>query len=702
MVASKTARRTVGGTSGVMRFPDVLQRVTRFDETGTDGFHRSWIMLFPVGHYEHEQYGELDFTPEKLRRIKQQYDQRVRHIDAALDVDHRAAHDDSRATGWIESLELRDAAPDGSAPAGLWGCIKWTPYGMQFLSSDEYRYFSPEFGPWEDPQSHEKWDDVLIGGALTNRPFLKTMPAIALAERDAEHRSKDVTTQGGQAATQAISRRPWGSVDKTQLPAACFLIVGDPAKKSTWRLPVYEGAGALGADGMYARRGPLNLNAVKAAYADVNGAQSGKPMQGVSASVKARLARWRARYFPDAVKRDASGKDSRKAREQSGQRGSEWWQLAVETGDSAAGGGVMEGRVGRKYASDLDDDDLFEADDEGDDEDTDALALADKPAKGSAAMKAKMTALRKKSSLKLGKGKKSGAADDSASDDDGDEMAEPEEDDSAAMAEDTADDEVYDDSEELDEADGDGPDTELADPADAEEDDADVDVDPEDDDGPEDEDESDDMPPKSARRGGGGKAAAKSKRMMGARTAVRGGAHVRASEGSMERSNGGETISLAEAKQLREEVAQLRFRLYEEGIEKTLAGWSKGSFQFKENAKGAPKTGHIALSKSFREAFRAYMRSEGVRLSEGQRAKLLGLVEVALSSAVVDLSERGSSYDPEGRMVGASRRRAAGDDDKLQQVAERIALSEHNKPITALSEAQMFAVYQRASEEVRY
>ncbi len=164
----------------------------------------------------------------------------------------------------------------------------------------------------------------------------------------------------------------------------------------------------------------------------------------------------------------------------------------------------------------------------------------------------------------------------------------------------------------------------------------------------------------------------------------------------------GETISLAEHQKLREEVAQLRFRLYEEGIEKTLSGWRKGAFQFKENAKGAPKSGRITLSKGFSDAFRVFMRSEGVRLSEASRAKLLGLIEVALSSAVVDLSERGSSYDGEGRMVAASRR-AAGDDDKLQQAAERIALAEHGTAITALNDpVKVLAIYERASKEVHY
>ena len=39
-------------------------------------------------------------------------------------------------------------------------------------------------------------------------------------------------------ATQEASTASWGTVDKSKLPAACFLWVEDPAKKSTWHLPV--------------------------------------------------------------------------------------------------------------------------------------------------------------------------------------------------------------------------------------------------------------------------------------------------------------------------------------------------------------------------------------------------------------------------------------------------------------------------------
>ncbi len=247
------------------------QRAVRLGEAGADGQRRSWIMLMPEGTFEHPDYGELEFSQKKLEKFQQNFDQRVRKIDVALDVDHKGASTDSRATGWIERVELRDA--QGTQPAGLWGLIAWTPYGAKLLKDREYRYFSPEFGKYTDEETGETFDDVIIGGALTNRPFLKIMPSVTLAE---------------------TSSKAWGGIKKSTLPRACFLIQGDADHKDTWKLPVYESDGKGG-------RGALNLNGVKAAWAAVNGAHTGAPMD-VPSAVKGQLRRWMAQYFGNAAK----------------------------------------------------------------------------------------------------------------------------------------------------------------------------------------------------------------------------------------------------------------------------------------------------------------------------------------------------------------------------------------------------------------
>ena len=257
---------TARGVGGIRPWVD-LARIHLSEPSSSDGMRRSWIMYMPEGRFEHPDYGSLDFTPAKLSEFKQRFDSKVRGIDIALDCDHKTGE----APGWIEQMQLRDGS-DGQ-PAGLYALIRWTTLGEKLLKEQLYKYFSPEFGTHFDERTGKKISNVPLGGALTNRPFLKSMTAVALAE-----------SSGG------VSHRSWGSVDKACLPDSAFL---DPKNR---RLPVYEGAGPKDAKGRYTQRGPLNLNGVRAALAAVHGARSGSAMTGLPAGVAAKLQRWLKQY----------------------------------------------------------------------------------------------------------------------------------------------------------------------------------------------------------------------------------------------------------------------------------------------------------------------------------------------------------------------------------------------------------------------
>jgi Mu-like prophage I protein len=61
--------------------------------------------------------------------------------------------------------------------------VDWTEEGASLVKSGKYRYFSPEFMfQWKDPANGTEHKDVLLGGALTNRPFLKDMEPVAFSE----------------------------------------------------------------------------------------------------------------------------------------------------------------------------------------------------------------------------------------------------------------------------------------------------------------------------------------------------------------------------------------------------------------------------------------------------------------------------------------------------------------------------------------
>ena len=641
-------------------------RGLQFDETSADGFHRSWIMLFPEGDFKHPEYGALHFTRRRLMEIKRQFDDRIRHIDIALD----ANHDQDKATGWLERLELREGgnAPSADAgtdtevlPPGLWGLVRWTPLGMSYLKDQIYRYFSPEFGPWTDPETGHQYKDVLLGGALTNRPFLKSMGAVHLADR-------------------AVSYRAWSSVDKACLPDSAFL---DPKNR---RLPVYEGAGPKDAKGRYTKRGPLNLNGVKAALGAVHGARSGSPMSGLPAGITAKLQHWLDTYGASAKTKPSTKADDGSAMRCSqcgepitpnmsngsykcgscGYRGSVGSVRAMSEQNSvrAASGGRLPRRAslleeGRNLTE------MGRRNNQYDDDAEEGVMQFMGPGSAKPGGSTKHPAVGQMGQ-KGQYGPAGGRIKTQTPDlgDSGDDDADGEDLDDASDG-DQMDDGSADDSQGYD--DSGEPDSDVLDDAadgDAMDDDAD-----------------------------GGASDAASTVAMGKRGGKRGGSK-KASEFPVVR-RGRMTFAELEAEHiaLREEHARLAYAHYKDGVGKVLDGWGRGTFQFAEGVGTKTlrmRTGEIALSKSFRDRYREFMLGEGVRLSENQRHKLNSLIEQALSTAVVDLTARGTSYDQESRRTRRASEPNGGPGKSDAATARALELAQQEgliKPGLTLSDA---------------
>lgn len=144
----------------------------------------SWIHALPIGKFEHPVYGTMDFTPEKVNNFALSVKSKVRGIEPDVDYDHKQdTAKGSKAAGWVKDAEVRTD--------GLYLNVNWTDEATRALKAQEYRYFSPEFDDeWTDAQG-VKHTDVLFGGALTNRPFLKDLMPVNLSE---------VFAQGGKVA----------------------------------------------------------------------------------------------------------------------------------------------------------------------------------------------------------------------------------------------------------------------------------------------------------------------------------------------------------------------------------------------------------------------------------------------------------------------------------------------------------------------
>jgi len=139
--------------------------------------NQAWIQLMPLGAYTHPLYGKLSFTPEKLDQFKKNFDDRVRGTDIDIDYDHKEDPAiGNRAAGWLRQVVSRGAD-------GLWGLVEWTKSAAESIRNGEYRYFSPEFADeWKHPQTGETHKNVIFGGGITNRPFLKDILPINMTE----------------------------------------------------------------------------------------------------------------------------------------------------------------------------------------------------------------------------------------------------------------------------------------------------------------------------------------------------------------------------------------------------------------------------------------------------------------------------------------------------------------------------------------
>lgn len=138
-----------------------------------EGTNTGWVQILPLGTYHHPIHGEIKATLDLAQRLSQSANARVTGQDLDIDYDHKVQRMD--AAGWIRQTVVRSD--------GLWGLVEWTTEAAQKIRDKAYKYFSPEFwSEFVDPRTRQKHRDVLRGGALTNRPFLKGILPINLHE----------------------------------------------------------------------------------------------------------------------------------------------------------------------------------------------------------------------------------------------------------------------------------------------------------------------------------------------------------------------------------------------------------------------------------------------------------------------------------------------------------------------------------------
>lgn len=142
---------------------------------GADGKVTSWVKMMNYGTYKHALYGDLVFDAQKVKRFSDNQKKNVRGIEPDIDYDHKLDPTKGhQAAGWIKDTDVRTD--------GLYALVEWTPTAVGEIKEGKWRYISPEFvDEWTDPKG-KTHKDVLVGGGITNRPFLKDLLPINLSE----------------------------------------------------------------------------------------------------------------------------------------------------------------------------------------------------------------------------------------------------------------------------------------------------------------------------------------------------------------------------------------------------------------------------------------------------------------------------------------------------------------------------------------
>lgn len=142
-----------------------------FDEENGVKSTATWVHALPIGNYKHPVYGTIAIDAGRAKSFADGVNNKVRGIDLSINY----VHDNNNiAAGWVKKAEDR--------VDGVWLFVEFTNDAAKEVQDKKWRYFSSEFeDEWEDATG-AKHKDVMFGGALTNRPFMKNLVPINLSE----------------------------------------------------------------------------------------------------------------------------------------------------------------------------------------------------------------------------------------------------------------------------------------------------------------------------------------------------------------------------------------------------------------------------------------------------------------------------------------------------------------------------------------
>jgi hypothetical protein len=126
-----------------------------------------------------------------------------------IDYDHLSAKATVIPPGWAKAAGWL-ARPDGIKPFTegrklLWGWARFTPAMLAMIKDEEYRYCSIDFGFSDKDETGESVGAKIRALAMTNRPFLRDLPPIEIANEDYQQLMGMTTREDGKLAAITLS-----------------------------------------------------------------------------------------------------------------------------------------------------------------------------------------------------------------------------------------------------------------------------------------------------------------------------------------------------------------------------------------------------------------------------------------------------------------------------------------------------------------
>jgi hypothetical protein len=129
--------------------------------------------------------------------------------EAPIDYEHLSAKATVVPPGWAKAAGWL-ARPDGIKPFTegrklLWGWARFTAAMLAMIKDEEYRYCSIDFGFSDKDETGESVGAKIRALAMTNRPFLRDLPPIEIANEDYQQLMGMTTREDGKLAAITLS-----------------------------------------------------------------------------------------------------------------------------------------------------------------------------------------------------------------------------------------------------------------------------------------------------------------------------------------------------------------------------------------------------------------------------------------------------------------------------------------------------------------